>query len=60
MKEVVREEEDRRIKEAMERGGCWRESAWGKLTLLEENPGAVMGLLEEALEDEYGRVVEAC
>ena len=51
MKEAVREEEERRTKEAitMERGGCARVSEWGRLTISEENPGAVMGFLRDVL-----------
>ena len=64
MKEAVREEEERRTKEAitMESGGCARESEWGRLTILEENPGAVMGLLGDVLGVGSARVVlvDAC
>ena len=59
MKDAFRDEEEKRTKEAFEKGGSWRESAWGKLTLLEENPGVVMGFLGEAWGDGYGRIVEA-
>ena len=60
MKEALREEEEKRTKEALERGGSWHGSAWGKLTLLEESPGIVMGFLGDALGDGHGRVVEVC
>ena len=59
MEKAVREEENRRAKEARERGGCAKESTWGKLTMLGESPGAVLDFLGDVLGEGSAIVVEA-